>query len=57
MFCLEWNDEDPLEIKGNELDDDYTRLEVVLLPCNYVHTMLGHTGDSIHPDCVPDLQS
>ena len=57
MLCLEWNDEDPLEIKGNELDDDYTRLEVVLLPCNYVHTMLGHTGDSIHPDCVPDLQS
>ena len=33
MYCIEWNDE--LEIMGNETDDDYARLDIVLLPCNY----------------------
>ena len=42
MFCLDWVDSDPIEIIGSEFDEDYTRLEVVLLPCNYVHTMLGY---------------
>ena len=41
FLCPEWNDDEPLNLIGDENDDDYTRLEVVLLPCNYVHTMLG----------------
>ena len=53
MYCIDINDE--LEIIGNENDDDYARLDIVLLPCNYIHTMLGYTDDSVYPECVPDL--
>ena len=38
MLCLDWDDGDPLEIIGADSNDDYTRLEVVLVPCNYIHT-------------------
>ena len=57
MFCLDWDDEDPIEVIGSEIDNNYTRLEVVLVPCNYVHQQLGDVGDFIHPECVPDLES
>ena len=57
MFCLDWDDDDPIEVIGSEIDNDYTRLEVVLVPCNYVHQQLGDVGDFIHPECVPDLES
>ena len=26
-----------------------------LVPCNYVHSEFGYTGDSISEDCVADL--
>ena len=29
MYCIDWDDEDPFEIYGNENDDDYARLDVV----------------------------
>ena len=57
MLCLDWNDEEPIEIIGADSNDDYTRLEVVLTPCNYIHTALGNTWDSVHPECVTDLES
>lgn len=53
MYCLE-PDAD-IEIYGNERGGDYQRLEIVLVPCNYVHSYLGYEDDSIHPDCVADL--
>ena len=57
MFCLDWDKQEPIEIIGSDIDDDYTRLEVVLVPCNYMHTMLGYQGDSISPECITDLES
>ena len=50
MYCLDWNNEDPedpSEIVGTENTDDYSRLDIVVLPCNYIHTMLGYSDDSI----------
>ena len=29
---------------------------MLLLPCNYLHTDTGYTGDSIHPECIDDLE-
>ena len=57
MLCLDWDDDEPIELIGTSIDDDYTRLEVVLTPCNYKHTQLGYQGDSISPECVTDLES
>ena len=55
MFCLDWNDDDPIELIGDTHDDDYTRLELLVVPCNYVHTMLDYQYDSVNPQCVEDL--
>ena len=57
MFCIDWNDDDPYEIKGYEFDDTYTNLDIVMVPCNYIHTMHGYEGDYVSSECVGDLQS
>ena len=56
MYCIDWDDVDaPIEIMGDEAEDNYTRFEAVLVPCNYIHTEMGYDKDSIHPECVPSL--
>ena len=54
MFCLEWSDD--IQVYGNEKNDFHQRIEIVLVPCNYQHVELGDVGDTIHPECVEDLQ-
>ena len=53
MFCID--DFKNYVIYGNEKNSEYQRFEVVLVPCNYLHTLFGYTEDSIHPECVADL--
>ena len=55
FFCIDWIDGEPFEVYGHESEDDYQRLEVILLPCNYVHTSFGYEGDSVSPECIGDL--
>ena len=57
MLCIDWNDERPFMIGGRENDIDYSRLDIVLTPCNYLHTMLDYKEDTISPECIPDLES
>ena len=57
MLCLDWNDEKPFRIGGRENDIEYARLDIVLTPCNYLHTMLEYKDDTISPECIPDLES
>ena len=45
MFCIDWNDDDPIELINSEQDDDYARIDITVAPCNYLHTMLGYEGD------------
>ena len=40
---------------GNEKNSEYQRIELVITPCNYLHEHLGYKGDTIHPDCIADL--
>ena len=57
MYCIDWNDDEPFEIIGESAhDQDYARLDVILSPCNYLHTELGYQGDSIRSDCIGDYQ-
>ena len=56
MLCIDWKIEDvPITIMGDEGEDDYQRMEAILVPCNYKHTMFGYEGDSIHSECEPNL--
>ena len=27
------------------------------MPCNYVHSYMGYTNDSVSPDCIADLEA
>lgn len=55
MYCLDWTDDvEPILIYGNEKNDEYQRVELVLVPCNYVHTRLGYDGDSVTEECLAD---
>ena len=56
LYCIDWQSEDVL-VYGNSKADNFQRIEFVLLPCNYIHTDLGYTGDSIADECVADLEA
>ena len=56
LFCPDWQQlDDELAIWSIEDDDNYQRLELVLLPCNYVHAEFGPTDDYVRPGCIGDL--
>ena len=56
LYCFNWDQiGDELSIWGGSSNDAlYQRIEFGLVPCNYVHTQFGDSGDSIHPDCIAD---
>ena len=51
MYCFDQAEMEGLEIYGDEKNENYAKLEVMLLPCNYLHTELGYKLDTIHPEC------
>ncbi len=56
MYCLD-DDETQIDIYGDENDKNYQRLEIIAVPCNYLHEEYGYTEDSINKDCVANLTS
>ena len=55
MYCIDRDDEVQLEIYGIESNNNFRQLDVIAVPCNYLHGHLGYKGDSIHPECIADL--
>ncbi len=55
MYCLDQDQMEGLEIYGDEKNKEHARLELFLLPCNYLHTDWGYTEDTIHPECIGNL--
>ena len=45
FYCLDYTDE--LEIYGY-WSKDYSFLEFILFPCNYIFTEWGYKGDSVN---------
>ena len=56
MYCLDWSSPEVLKIYGNERNDFYQRIEFVIVPCNYLHTIWGYE-DTIADECVADLDA
>ena len=54
FYCIDWNDD--LEIYG-DLAQDSSFIEIFLVPCNYLFTEWGYTGDSVHDKCEWDLKA
>ena len=55
MLCVDWNDDDPFEIMGDYNEGDFVSIDISFVPCNYVHTMYGYKGDSVHQQCIGSL--
>ena len=54
FFCLDYNDDDPFTVYGDENDDNYQRLELLFLPCNSIALDTGILeGDlgKVSPEC------
>ena len=59
MFCLdEWPDD--FELGNETADDEYNRLELIVTPCNYIHSHLGYetleNGYEVPDECIPDFE-
>ena len=52
MFCVDWNGE--RKIFGNERNENNLRMDIVFVPCNYLHQLDGGYEDSVHPECIWD---
>ena len=54
MYCIDQPDD--FFLLGNENNAEFQYFEVIMVPCNYLHTEFGHTEDTISPECIGDLQ-
>ena len=49
-MCLDWTDE--MQIWGDTGAADYQRVEMLFMPCNYIHSHLGYDQDSVSDECI-----
>lgn len=57
LFCVDWEKQgDKINIWGVDHNTNYQYIEIVLVPCNYVHSEFGETGDKITPECLADRE-
>ena len=56
FFCLDWDDELPFLSYGIEADANYSRLETLLVPCNYLHNEINMSGEIVPADCITDAE-
>ena len=54
MYCVDWPKD--FFLMGNENNKEFQYFEVIMVPCNYLHTEFGYTEDTINPECIGDLQ-
>ena len=57
LFCIDWDKiGDEMVIYGEEHYIDYQIIDIVLVPCHYIHNVLGWTGDRETPECLADRE-
>ena len=56
LYCINFEDEESVLLTGEFGDDYFTKLDIILAPCNYLHTTNNYTGDSVNPECIPDQE-
>ena len=54
LYCLDWSED--LYIFGEENNPEYQRIELLMVPCNYLHQKWGYTEDSVSNECISDPQ-
>ena len=54
FLCLDWSDDNPYLIYGQEPNANYAALEVILAPCNYLHKEISEVGLAATDECISD---
>jgi len=54
MYCLDWETEG-VQFYGTESSGTFSELDIIIMPCNIMGTILGGTEDKIPKECIPDL--
>lgn len=58
LYCLDLEKEgEIIKMLGDRSDDSFTRLDIIVAPCNYLNAYAGHDGDPIAPGCIRDLDA
>ena len=55
LLCIDWTDD--LYLQGTYSDERFSTIDIVMLPCNYIHTNLGFKDDKVSDKCNPDLKA
>ena len=37
LYCIDWDDENPMEVYGEYIDLNYSKIEILYTPCDYLH--------------------
>ena len=53
FVCIDWTKED-FKIYGLETDENYSKLEAILVPCNYLHNEITMRENEFSQDCIVD---
>ena len=56
FYCIDWDDEEPFEIYGSNLEADYQRMEMILVPCNLKPSGVNTIPDPIVAGCKANLE-
>lgn len=54
LYCIDWTDD--LYIMGEKKNPQYQRIELLFVPCNYIHQYYGYTEDSVSDECIRDIK-
>lgn len=54
LFCVDPVETD-YEVYGGLNSNDYQSVDIVLVPCNYVHAKWGYKEDFVSEECIADL--
>ena len=57
LFCIDWEKfGDQMDIYGVSHYTDFQYIDMELVPCQYLHTFGGWTGDKVTPECLYDKE-
>ena len=55
LLCIDWDKVgNEMEIWGVSHYADFRYIDIALVPCQYLHTVAGWTGDKVTAECLYD---
>ena len=55
LYCIDQEYLKDIEIYGGDNDEEHQKISLLMVPCNYLHP--NYPEDTIHPECIADLEA